>query len=86
MTNNTEEEASWSAVLGWLAVTIIGFGFAVLRFLQFVMNVPINLRLSRIERFIYNAFEPSPLIAVFVLMGFVGLYFTITSLRAVRKK
>jgi hypothetical protein len=71
---NNPDTASWSQVILSVAVAVVGFGFAVFRYLQF-SGLAADLRLSRIERPIYRLTGKWGIIAVFILMGLTGVYY-----------
>ena len=82
---NNEEESSWTSVIWTSIITLIGFGFAIYRYLQFSHMVQMP-RITRIELYIYRATGRWGVVAAFVLMGIVGLYYTIYHVRAMKKK
>ena len=82
---NNEEESSWMTVIWTSIITLIGFGFATYRYLQFADMVKMP-RLTRIELYIYRATGKWGVVAAFVLMGIAGLYYTIYHVRAIRSK
>lgn len=74
------ERSSWSQIISSAAVTAIGFGFAIYRYLQYT-GLAGNIRLSRLERPIYRLAGYWGLIAVFTIMGLMGLYLLIKHIR-----
>ncbi|MCF6402698.1 hypothetical protein L3C95_10890 [Chitinophaga filiformis] len=87
-TSNETEPASWTTVIWMSVVALIGFGFAVYRFLQFseAGNQLHNVRLTRIELYIYRATGHWGVIAVFIIMGIFGLYNAIINIRDLRSR
>lgn len=85
---NNEEESSWTTVIWTVIVMLIGFGFATYRYLQFsgILHPTGVPRITRIELYIYRATGKWGLVAAFVLMGVVGLYYTVYHIRAIRSK
>jgi hypothetical protein len=69
-------------------VALIGFSFAIYRFLQFSeAGAELKtVRLSRIELYIYRSTGPWGVIAVFIIMGIFGLYNAITGIRGLRSR
>lgn len=88
MDENNEEESSWTTVIWTSIVTLIGFGFAVYRYLQFsnMLHSGERPRITRIELYIYRGTGKWGVVAAFVLMGIVGLYYTISHIRAIKSK
>ena len=88
MDENNEEESTWTTVIWTSIVTLIGFGFAVYRYIQFsgMLHSLERPRITRIELYIYRAAGQWGVVAVFVLMGVVGLYYTIYHIRAIKGK
>lgn len=78
------ETASWGQVILSVAVAVIGFGFAVFRYLQF-SGMAADLRLSRIERPIYRLAGKWGIIAIFILMGLTGVYYAIRYYKLLKK-
>jgi hypothetical protein len=78
------QTSSWTQVVWSVVVTLIGFGFAIYRYLQF-SGAAGSIRLSRLERPIYRLAGKWGLISVFVLMGVVGIYYTIRSYKLLKK-
>jgi len=87
-TPNGTEPASWTTVLWMSVVALIGFSFAVYRFLQFSeAGAQLhNVRLTRIELYIYRGTGPWGVIAVFIVMGIFGLYNAIVNVRDLRSR
>jgi hypothetical protein len=85
---NNEEESSWTTVIWTSVVTLIGFGFAIYRYLQFsgMLDSGESPRITRIELYIYRATGKWGVVAAFVLMGITGLYYTINHVRAIKNK
>ncbi|SFE05222.1 hypothetical protein SAMN05518672_104280 [Chitinophaga sp. CF118] len=85
---NNEEESSWTTVLWTSIVALIGFGFAIYRYMQFsgMLATGDALRITRIELYIYRATGKWGIMAAFILMGIVGLYYTIYHIRAIRNR
>jgi hypothetical protein len=69
-----------------LVVALIGFGFAIVRLIQFTtLEHPLRgLRLTRIELYIYRATGHWGVIIIFLLMGIFGLYNAIKTSRSIR--
>lgn len=82
---NNEEESSWMTVIWTSIITLIGFGFAVYRYLQFVDMVHMP-RITRIELYIYRATGKWGVVTAFVLMGITGLYYTVYHVRAIKNR
>jgi hypothetical protein len=82
-TPKEKEPASWTAAIWMSVVALIGFGFALYRFLQFSQAAgQLNaVRLTRIELYIYRATGHWGVIAVFIIMGIFGLYNAIINVR-----
>lgn len=82
-----EDKSTWTTVVWTSLLTIIGFGFALLRYMQFYHNFDAGSfnRLSRIELFIFRATGQWGLIAIMLLMGIVGLFNVIIAVRDVRR-
>ncbi|WP_149694768.1 hypothetical protein [Chitinophaga sp. CF418] len=82
------EPASWTTVIWMLVVALIGFGFAIYRFLQFSETAGQlhAVRLTRIELYIYRATGHWGVIAIFIIMGVFGLYNAIINLRDLRSR
>lgn len=78
------ETASWGQVIWAVAVAVVGFGFAVFRYLQF-SGLSADLRLSRIERPIYRLAGKWGVITIFILMGLTGLYYAIRYYKLLKK-
>jgi len=78
------DTASWGQVILSVAVAVVGFGFAVFRYLQF-SGLAVDLRLSRIERPIYRLSGKWGVIAVFILMGLTGVYYAIRYYKLLKK-
>lgn len=80
------DPASWTSVIWMLVVALIGFGFAIYRFLQFSQAAGQlkAVRLTRIELYIYRATGHWGVIAVFIIMGIFGLYNAIVNVRELR--
>lgn len=77
MADNKEEESTWTSVLWSLVTMVIGFGFAVYRYLQYAgITGNGHVRLSRIERVIYRGTGMWGVIISFIIMGLLGLYFS----------
>lgn len=76
--------ASWSQVILSVAVAVIGFGFAVFRYLQF-SGLAADMRLSRIERPIYRLAGKWGIITIFILMGLTGVYYAIRYYKLLKK-
>lgn len=85
-TSEEKEPASRSTMIWMLIVALIGFGFAILRFIQFTTQEhPLRgIRLTRIELYIYRATGHWGVIVIFLLMGFFGLYNAIKTSRSLR--
>lgn len=83
-----EDVSTWTTVVWTTLLTLVGFGFAFLRYMQFYHNFDAGTfnQLSRIERFIYRATGQWGLIAILLLMGFVGLFNAIIAYREVRRR
>ncbi|WPQ65655.1 hypothetical protein SIO70_12420 [Chitinophaga sancti] len=83
-----EDASTWTTVVWTTLLTIIGFGFALLRYMQFYHSFDAGSfnRLSRVELFIYRATGQWGLIAIMLLMGFVGLFNAIIAFREVRRR
>jgi hypothetical protein len=75
MSENTRTSFIWPLLL-----TIIGFGFAIWRYIQF-SQAEYMPQLSRLELFVYRAGGKWAVIGVLLLMGVVGLVGTIQRLR-----
>ena len=82
------EPASWTTVIWMSVVALIGFSFAIYRFLQFSQAAGElqAVRLTRIELYIYRATGHWGIIAVFIIMGVFGLYNAITGIRDLRSR
>ncbi|HEU4554011.1 MAG TPA: hypothetical protein VFS25_14305 [Chitinophaga sp.] len=76
--------STWGQVLGAAAVALIGFGFAVYRYIQF-SGADAGIRLSRLERPIYRAAGKWGLVIVFLVMGIWGAYAAIKHFRQLKK-
>jgi len=76
--------SSWSQVLWAVALAIVGFGFAVYRYLQF-SGAASGIRLSRLERPLYRLAGKWGLITIFILMGLMGVYYAVKYYKALRK-
>lgn len=87
-TSDEKEPASWSTVIWMLVISLIGFGFAITRFMQFTQQEhPLRgLRLTRIELYIYRATGQWGVIIIFIIMGIFGLYNAIKAFRSVRSR
>jgi hypothetical protein len=85
-TPKEKEPASRTTVIWMSVVALIGFGFALYRFLQFSQAAGQlhDVRLTRIELYIYRATGHWGVIAVFVMMGIFGLYNAIINARQLR--
>lgn len=85
---NNEEESTWTTVIWTSIVTLIGFGFAVYRYMQFsgMLHSQERPRITRIELYIYRATGQWGVVTVFVLMGVVGFYYTVYHIRAIKGK
>ena len=85
---NNEATSSWTTVIWMAVVALIGFGFAAYRYMQFshLTEGADHLRITRIELYIYRATGPWGLVAVFLLMGLFGLYYTIWHIREINRK
>lgn len=85
-TPKQKEPASWTTVIWMSVVALIGFSFALYRFLQFSQAAgELNtVRLTRIELYIYRATGHWGVIAVFLIMGIFGLYNAIINVRELR--
>ncbi|WP_343671931.1 hypothetical protein [Chitinophaga sp.] len=83
-----EDASTWTTVVWTTLLTLVGFGFAILRYLQFYHDLDLGSfnRLSRVENFIYRATGQWGLIAILLLMGFVGLFNAIIAVREVRRR
>lgn len=79
-----KEPASRSTLIWMIVVALIGFGFAIFRFIQFTTQEhPLrSVRLTRIELYIYRATGYWGVIVIFLLMGVFGLYNAIKTSRA----
>ena len=86
--NRQDEASSWTTVLWTSAVALIGFGFAVCRYLQFEYGFDVGTfnRLSRIELYIYRATGHWGIIIIFLIMGLLGLVQAIMAVRELRRK
>ena len=82
------EPASRTTVIWMSVVALIGFSFAIYRFLQFSQAAGElqAVRLTRIELYIYRATGHWGIIAVFIIMGVFGLYNAITGIRDLRSR
>ena len=85
-TSNEKEPTSWSTVIWMFVIALIGFGFAIVRLIQFTqLEHPLRgLRLTRIELYIYRATGQWGIIIIFVIMGVYGLYNAIKAYKAIR--
>jgi len=81
---NRPGASSWSQVLWAVALAIVGFGFAIYRYLQF-SEAASGIRLSRLERPLYRLAGKWGLITVFILMGLMGVYYAVKYFRTLRK-
>jgi hypothetical protein len=83
-----EDRSTWTTVIWTTLLTIIGFGFALLRYLQFYHQFDAGTfnRLSRIELFIFRATGQWGLIIILLLMGFIGLFNAIIAVREARRR
>lgn len=87
--NHSETEpASWTTVFWMSVVALIGFSFAIYRFLQFSQaGAQLHtIRLTRIELYIYRGTGPWGVMAVFIVMGIFGLYNAIINVRDLRSR
>jgi hypothetical protein len=82
--NHNSETSSWSQVIWSAAVAVIGFGFAVFRYLQFA-GLAGEVRLSRLERPLYRLTGKWGIVFVFILMGLTGLYYAIRYYKLLKK-
>lgn len=82
------EPASWTTVIWMSVVALIGFGFAIYRFVQFSQSAGQlkGVRLTRIELYIYRATGHWGVIVAFVIMGVFGLYSVIMNIRDLRSR
>jgi hypothetical protein len=84
MHQNNPATSSWAQVFWSAIIAVIGFGFAIYRYLQFSGAVS-SMRLSRLERPIYRLAGKWGLISVFILMGIVGIYYTFKYYKLLKK-
>src|SRR5262245_9332063 len=85
-TPKEKEPASRTTVFWMSVIALIGFGFAIYRFLQFseAAEQLKTIRLTRIELYIYRATGPWGVVVVFIIMGVFGLYNAIINVRQLR--
>jgi len=82
--SSSSGSSGWGQVLGAAAVALIGFGFAIYRYIQF-SGEGAGIRLSRIERPIYRAGGKWALIIIFLVMGTWGAYAAVKHFKKLKK-
>jgi hypothetical protein len=85
--NNPEknsETTSWFHILWAVLVALVGFGFAVFRYIQF-SSLASGIRLSRLERPIYRLAGKWGIIVIFILMGLTGVYYAVRYYKLLKK-
>lgn len=86
--NNPEknsESTTWLHVLWAVSVAMVGFGFAVFRYLQLSGLASTELRLSRLERPIFRLTGKWGVVFIFILIGITGAYYTFRYYKLLKK-